>query len=199
MKKAGIFLSLILLIISLISISYASFLVEGNRNFIANINDVEINISSIKENKYELFDITYISSLTYDSNTNEIIKEDAKIIITLNLSQQITSYFPNRYFYITLNVNGNNELLNLKPIIYLTNSSNSLISYFTIKNSSTNYEAYMPIMQKSIFSNNYLSYIMRTTYTNLRLVFDFSSCLLENAKLSNTNQFNLTLDVKEVI
>lgn len=197
MKKLGLAISLIMLIISVITISYASFVVNGEDKLSTSISNININTSSVSIDNYNL--VTFISSkgLSYDRNDLTIVKEDAKIEVKFNITDYYT-YFQNQYIYFTLDVKSNTSLYNLNPNIYMY--LNGKFSYFDVSFTGTSYIATMPISLSTIYDNNYFAYIASTSRTGIILIIDFSSAIADNAKLNSINeQFELICGAKEVV
>lgn len=195
MKKLGLAISLIMLIISVITISYASFIVNGEDKLSTSISNISINTSSASTRKYNLVTFNSSKGLPYDRNDLTIVKEDAKIEVKFNITQNYTS-FSNQYICFTLDVKSNTSLYNLNPTIYMF--TNDKFSYFDVSFNGTSYIASMPISRNSIFDNNCFVYIASTYMTGITLIIDFSNVLTDNAKLNSINeQFELTCEAKE--
>ena len=197
MKKLGVAFSLIILIISIITISYASFVVDGEDKLSTSVANININTSSVGIGKYNLVKFTSSKGLSYDRNDLTIVKEDAKIEVKFNITSYYT-YFQKQYVYFTLDVKSNTSLYNLNPNIYMY--INDKFSYFDVSFNGTSYMATMPISRNTIYDNNYFAYIASTYVTGITLIIDFSNVITDNAKLNSINeQFELICEAKEVV
>lgn len=197
MKKLGVAFSLIILIISIITISYASFVVDGEDKLSTSVANININTSSVSIGKYNLVKFTSSKGLSYDRNDLTIVKEDAKIEIEFD-STEYYRYFTDKYICFTLDVKDNSSLYNLNPTIYIF--INDKFSYFDVSFNGTSYMATMPISRNTIYDNNYFAYIASTYVTGITLIIDFSNVITDNAKLNSIDkQFELICEAKEVV
>ena len=197
MKKLGLAISLIILIISIITISYASFVVDGEAKLSTSVSNISINTSSVSVGKYNLVTFTSSRGLSYDSNDWTIVKDDAKIEVKFDITEYYR-YFIDKYICFTLDVKGNSSLYNLNPIIYIF--INDKFSYFDVSFNGTSYIASMPISRNTIYDNNYFAYIASAYLSNITLIIDFSNVIADNAKLNSINeQIELTCEAKETV
>lgn len=197
MKKLGVAISLIILIISIITISYASFVVDGEAKLSTSVSNISINTSSVSVGKYNLVTFTSSRGLSYDSNDWTIVKDDAKIEVKFNITNNY-NLLADRHICFTLDVKDNSSLYNLNPTIYIF--INDKFSYFDVSFSGTNYIASMPISRNTIYDNNYFAYIASTYMTGITLIIDFSNVIADNAKLNSIDeQIELTCEAKEAV
>ena len=211
MKKISIVLAIFLVMLSLITISYASFVIEGSGSLTANLNTTKINVANIKVQDYVFFNNTKATGLSYYLNgdgTKQLINEEAKLTIDMTINHSIydvyVPYFAeyNYNFYFKLDVSNFSFLQNLNPIAYIS-SSNKKPIYFTmtyINASSTDryYEGRMPISLKSIFSLDYFDYIA-SNGTKFTIVIDFTKALVNQTIYLPNDDISLEVGVKEAI
>ena len=197
MKKLGVAISLIMLIISIITVSYASFIVNGEDKLSTTVSNISISTSSASIGKYNLVTFTSSKGLSYDCNDLTIVKEDAKIEVKFNITDYYTR-FTQQYICFTLDVKSNTILYNLNPNIYMY--INDKFSYFDVSFNGTSYIAAMPISRNTIYDNNYFAYIASANITGITLIIDFSNVIADDAKLNSINeQFELICEAKEVV
>ncbi len=197
MKKLGVAISLIMLIISVITISYASFIVNGEDKLLTSVSNISVKTSSASIGKYNLVTFTSSKGLPYDRNDYTIVKEDAKIEVKFNITDYYTR-FTQQYICFTLDVKSNTILYNLNPNIYMY--INDKFSYFDVSFNGTSYIAAMPISRNTIYDNNYFAYIASSNITGITLIIDFSNVIANGAKLNSINeQLELICEAKEVV
>lgn len=202
MKKFGVILTFFICLISIISISYASFLLDDDSSITIETSPVSINTSTSSLSDLNFTEVTKEKSkgFTYDSETNYIITDEAKIELTISMNFEgmlkANSLGYNRY-YIEFDISNNFNTINntLLPQIYLSYASKT--SYFNITRSNNKFTATMPLAQESIFDNNYLNYILNgNDRTNVKLVIDFTNCINMTTVL-NEKTFDIEIGVRK--
>lgn len=210
MKKIGIVLAVFLVMLSLITISYASFIIDGNGNIIVSTNQTKINVANVKVQDYVFINSDKTTGLSYYLNsdgTKQLINDEAQIKIDMTIDHNIydmyVSYFSEFDFYFKLDVSNSSFLQNLNPLAYISTSNNKPI-YFTMTylNASTTdryYEGRMPISLKSIFSIDYFDYIAANG-TKFSIVIDFTKALAnQTIYLDGNDTMSLEIGIKEAI
>lgn len=202
MKKFGVILTFFICLISIISISYASFLLDGDSSITIETSSVSINTSTSSLSDLNFTEVTKSKGFTYDSETNYIITDEAKIELTISMNftgmQQANSLGYNRY-YLEFDISNNFNTINntLLPQIYLSYASKT--SYFNVSRSNNKFTAIMPLAQESIFDNNYLNYILNDyDRTNVKLVIDFTKCINMTTVLNNKT-FDIEIGVRKEV
>lgn len=200
MKKFGVILTFFVCLISIISISYASFLLDDDSSITMETSPVSINTSTSSLSDLNFTEVTKSKGFTYDVETSYIIIDEAKIELTISMNftgiQKANSLGYNRY-YLEFDISNNFNTINntLLPQIYLSYASKT--SYFNITRSNNKFTATMPLAQESIFDNNYLNYILNgNDRTNVKLVIDFTNCINMTTVL-NEKTFDIEIGVRK--
>lgn len=200
MKKFGVILTFFICLISIISISYASFLLDDDSSITMETSPVSINTSTSSLSDLNFTEVTKSKGFTYDVETSYIIIDEAKIELTISMNftgiQKANSLGYNRY-YLEFDISNNFNTINntLLPQIYLSYASKT--SYFNITRSNNKFTATMPLAQESIFDNNYLNYILNgNDRTNVKLVIDFTNCINMTTVL-NEKTFDIEIGVRK--
>lgn len=200
MKKFGVILTFFVCLISIISISYASFLLDDDSSITIETSPVSINTSTSSLSDLNFTEVTKSKGFTYDVETSYIIIDEAKIELTISMNftgiQKANSLGYNRY-YLEFDISNNFNTINntLLPQIYLSYASKT--SYFNITRSNNKFTATMPLAQESIFDNNYLNYILNgNDRTNVKLVIDFTNCINMTTVL-NEKTFDIEIGVRK--
>lgn len=214
MKKISVALIAILVSAFLITISYASFVVENATNLNQTVSVSTINTGDTT--KTLSFIDTSDGSITakglsyYQNTTNsskEVIKEDAKIEISFKILRHQYQAYVQKFgeknkFYFNLDIKSNSNLASLSPIAYIkySNKNNDYIAYFDVSYSDNKYVGGMPISLQTVFSNDYLNYVVNKSSTDLTvtLVIDFSKTIDEGITLNTTDSMSIVFGVKEV-
>lgn len=205
MKKISIVLAVFLVMLSLITISYASFVIEGSGSLTTNLNTTKINVANIITNDYSFVRCNSSSGLSYYTNndgTRELVNTDAKVTLNVTILrdnyQTYVAYFRDHYFYFKLDISSNNFLQNLNPIAYLSYSTYT--AYFTLSYVDNSLVGMMPITSNNVFSNDYFDYIASKTISNMNcaITIDFSNSLSNQKVYVNNNAMSLELGTKEV-
>lgn len=205
MKKIGVILTFFACLISIISISYASFLVDDDRVFTKEVGRVNISMADTSDNKLYLTKVTSQKGFTYDSETNYIITDEAKITLTISISGQdfydANQLGYNRY-YLEFDISDNFTTISpdFIPQVYLSYATR--IAYYDVTRTGNKFIASMPLIQDSIFDNNYLNYIVNGVgagdRNNVSLVIDFTNGIGMISTLNNKT-FNLEIGVRKEV
>lgn len=205
MKKLGVAISLIMLIISIITISYASFVVDGESKLSTSVSNISINAANVTTQNVELFNINSEKSkgIRYFNNNGryEVIKDEAKVEMVFTINQIYSNY---DNIEICLNVNNNECLYNLKPTLTL-NVGDRFAYFFDSTFSNNTYTFKIPVKFQNVYNNNYFNYIATNngsfigTFTEVSLVIDFSNAISSGLVLNNINDFTLTIEGMEEI
>ena len=201
MKKIGIIMVFFLCLLSIVSVSYASFLLNGQSSTATSIGNININISSVSNMDCNFTTVLSSKGFTYDKESDYIIVDNAKIECELEIDKSKMGIAYNQLgfktYYIEFDITNNFSTIdNLSlPNIYIF--YNDIFCYFNVSRSGNKFTATMPIVSNDSIDINCLNYLVLKS-TTIDLVIDFSSVISLTTKLNN-KEFNIEIGARKEV
>lgn len=200
MKKIGIIIVFFLCLISIVSVSYASFLVNGQPNIEASIGNIKINVSSTSSENYNFTTVSSSKGFTYDNESNYILVDNAKIECKLEIDKSnmgIANQLGFKTYYIEFDITNNFSTIDNSNLPNIYVFYNDTFCYFNVSRNGNKFTATMPIVQTDVIDNNFLNYLVSKS-TSINLVIDFSN-VISLATILKDKTFNIEIGARKEV
>lgn len=188
MKKIGIIMVFFLCLLSIVSVSYASFLLNGQSSTATSIGNININISSVSNMDCNFTTVLSSKGFTYDKESDYIIVDNAKIECELEIDKSKMGIAYNqlgfKIYYIEFDITNNFSTIDNSSLPNIYIFYNDIFCYFNVSRNGNKIIATMPIVSNDSIDINCLNYLVLKS-TTIDLVIDFSSVISLTTKLNN--------------
>ena len=202
MKKIGIIMVFFLCLLSIVSVSYASFLLNGQSSTATSIGNIKINVSSTSSADCNFTTLLSSNGFTYDNESHYILVDNAKIECELEIDKSnmgIASQLGFKTYYIEFDITSNFSTIDNSSLPNIYIYYGDTFCHFNVSRNGNKFTATVPIVSTDVIDNNSLNYlILESKSTSINLVIDFSN-VISLTTILNNKTFNIEIGARKEV